>query len=430
MFTWKIALRYLTAGGWGLSKRALLAVIGVALMVMLWIVLVSVQSGFIDAFRERVLGASSHVTVTRYGVYFDDYDEIQRRIETVGAVEETSPYMLLQMQITGNNLRTRPGVFVKGVDIELLPRMNNIEAMINEGSLAALQWDGTNSDVQAGQGQPDEQEPAIPAARIGLGSVLATKIGVEVGDTVRLNSPLTGMRELGGSGAGSDLAWADYEVGAIIKTGFLDYDSKLVLMDYRALQTWYGRGDVVTGVEVVLDDAFAAVAVSEAIAEAIGSGMYQVLPWPDMHRNLFRSLTIQKQLFTGVATAGVVVASFLVLCVLIMIVLEKRKDVGVLRSMGATQGAIRVIFLLQGLAIGVIGAIVGVIGGYLMCLLLRSVRFGLAIEVYRIDYLPVGMHWEDFVVGGLSAVALCVLATIYPAHRAARVMPLDAIRAD
>lgn len=439
MYSWFIGRRYLMGLTGRPNTRTLVAILGVTLMVAQWIVMVSIQTGFIDSFREHVLGASSHITVSKYGVYFSEYRDLQRRIEEDPDVEASSPFMLLQMQISGNDTRSRPGVYVRGVDVDASQKVYPIDQMLSAGTYESLRYTPKEDvvvDLDPDRELTAEEIDALfedPAeevlATVALGSVLARQIRVEVGDVIRLNSPLSGIRDLNVQDAmpqGPTVAL--FEVSAIIDTGFLDYDSKLVLVDYKALQKWYGRGDVVTGLEVRARDAFAASEVASRLQDRVGASRYLVMAWPEMHQNLFATLNMQKLVFMFVATSGMIVSSFLVLSVLVMIVLEKRKDIGIMMSLGATRRGVRRIFMLQGLAIGVIGSALGLFAGWLVCLGIRQVRIDLALEVYRIDHLPVGMNPIDFVIGAAAGITLCVFATIYPARRASSVDPLEAIR--
>lgn len=440
MYSWFIGRRYLMGVTGRLNTRTLVAILGVTLMVAQWIVMVSIQTGFIDSFRDHVLGASSHITVSKYGVYFSEHRDLRRRVEEDPDVVAASPFMLLQMQISGNDRRSRPGVYVRGVDVDSSRLVYPIDQMLREGEYESLRYT-PKEEVALGELDPDREltpeeidalfeDPTEEVlSTVALGSVLARQIRVEVGDIVRLNSPLSGIRDLNVKDAmpqGPSVAL--FKVSAIIETGFLDYDSKLALVDYRALQDWYGRGDVVTGLEVRTRDAFDATAVGGRLQEKLGSSRYLVMAWPEMHQNLFATLNMQKLVFMLVATSGMVVSSFLVLSVLVMIVLEKRKDIGVLMSIGATRRGIRRVFVLQGLAIGVIGSALGLFAGWLVCLGIRQIRIDLAMDVYRIDHLPVGMNPLDFVIGAVAGISLCVLATLYPALRASAVDPLEAIR--
>ena len=415
-----IARRYLSGSGRApLSLRATLAMIGVAIMVAQWIVIVCVQIGFIDTFRDSVVGASAHITLNRYGVYFSDYRQLQAQIEEVPGVVASAPYINYQMQISGQVRGSRPGVVVKGVEIDTIGLMTNLPTLVTAGSLDALRF------------VPEEVGDGVQyVPTVALGSVLAERIGVGVGDVVRLSSPLAAMRDLGITSDETGPTSTDARVGAIVNVGFYDYDSKLVLTDFRALQHLFRRGDAVTGLEIRIEDAFQAVPIAQAIEQRVGPSRYLVLPWPELHNNLFASLQLQKLAFTIVSTAGLIVSSFLVLCVLIMIVLEKRKEIGILRSMGMERRGVMQIFIWQGFIIGTVGAVGGALLAWVICEVIANIDFSLAIEVYRIDHLPVSRDPATFLQGALGAAALSLLATLYPAWRASRVVPMEAIRHD
>lgn len=437
MYIWLIARRYLISQTGRLTARTTIAIVGVLLMVAQWIVMVSIQSGFIDAYREHVLSANPHIRITRYGMYFDEYKKVQDRIADDPAVASSAPYLLMQMQLSGKNIRKRPSVWVRGIDLDVMkPRM---EAMVSDGSFDALRYQESasailnhddNDETDLVDNLPDDPPAGGDVAgEVALGSLLAKQVRVDVGDIVRLDSPLSNFNISGSENAGPrGPAVAAFRVGAILNTGFHDFDAKLVMMDYRTLQQWNGRGDVVSGVEVEVKDPYKAREVAASMQDTLGAARYQVMDWTEIHQSLFGALKRQKLMFAIVASSGVLVSSFLVLSVLIMIILEKRKDIGILKSLGARRRDISRIFVRQGLVIGMTGSLLGLIVGWLLCLGLRTVRIGVAFEVYRLHYLPVSMRPGDFFLGWLAGVALCLLATMYPAYRAASVDPLEALQ--
>lgn len=436
MYSWTIARRYLLSQTGRPTTRSIIAIVGVMLMVAQWIVMVSIQSGFIDAYQEHVLGANPHVRITKYSMYFGDYPDVQRRVKKDAEVVESSPYLLMQMQLSGQNVRQRPSVWVRGIDVDVMPKMTRMDAMVTDGALDDIRYDAPDevAHIDADDAEIDydtifEESEDQAMGKVALGSLLAKQVRVEVGDVVRLNSPLSNFHVAGAEEAAPrGPAVAAFEVAAIVNTGFHDFDSKLVVMDYRALQEWNGRGDVVSGVEVQVKDPYEARRVAERLEEELGAARYQVMDWTEIHQNLFGALKRQKLIFAIVASAGVLVSSFLVLSVLIMIILEKRRDIGILKSLGARRKDISRIFMLQGLSIGVVGSFAGLFVGWLLCLFIRTIKIGVAFEVYRLHYLPVSMRPTDFFIGWLAGVALCFVATLYPVYRAASVDPLEAIR--
>lgn len=404
--------------GRGVSLRSLAAITGVAIMIAQWIVITSINTGFIDVFRDRVLGVNPHVVLSKYNVYFSEYEELQAKAESVAGVKDTAPFILYEMQITGNNPRRRPGLAIRGVDVDKFRSMNDIEDMVVEGDLEGLRYRG---ELVAG---PNPPEPP----GIAIGTVLAEKIGVKVDDVVRLNSPLSTMRNLGTRTGDSGPTWANFRVAATFNSGFYDFDSKVAVTDYGALQDIFKRGDVVTGIEIQLDDPSETEAAITSLEQLIPNYRYQLRGWPELNRNLFASLNIQKLVFAVVSGAGVVVGGFLVLCLLVIIVLEKRHEIGVLRAIGATQFDIVKIFMMLGVQLGLMGTVLGLTLGYLVCQLIAAIHFDLAFEVYRIAELPISTRPAEFAIAGAGALLICLIATLYPAYRASKISPIDAIQ--
>lgn len=417
-----IGIRHLMSiRGSFLSTLTVLAVAGVAMSVAAFIAVVSVAGGFVDSFRERVLGVNPHVVVTKYGVHFAEYRDVSARVAEVDGVVSVSPFLLHEMLVTAEGSRARPGALVKGVDVDTLARDEALTRLVSAGSLDAMRYDGVLPDDDAGD---DE------LIGVALGRVLAERVDAEIGDVITLLSPTRALRQAGIRTGDSAATWARFRVAAVIDSGFYDYDNRLVVVDYRALQDVFGRGDVVTGIDVRIDDVFATERIKEAIESSLPQGRYRVLDWQQINRNLFTSLNLQKLVLTLVMWVLVVVSSMVIVCVLVMLVLEKRREIAILRSMGATSGGVMRIFVVEGMTIGVLGTALGLALGWLACIILQRVDFGLEFEVYRIDALPVSMHVHEFALAGLGALLVCLLATLYPSRKAARVTPLDALRYD
>lgn len=404
-----------------LSTLTTLAILGVALSVSATTVVVSVATGFVDTFRDNLLGVNAHVVVTRYGMFFAEYRQVQEALEEVDGVVATTPYILHEMLITSTTSRTRPGVLVKGTDIDVFANEIISDRVDVVGDLTKLRYNGSLRSDPSGEERP----PGIA-----LGSVLAERLKVEIGDVVTLLSPMRSLSTLGLVAEESGPTWARFRVEAIMSTGFYDYDHRLALMDYHAMQDLFGRGDMVTGVEIRLKDGTSTEASTAAIGSVLTTGRYQVLDWPRIHRNLFASLNLQKLAVTLLMGALIVVASSVILCVLIMLVLQKRRDIAILRTMGATRAMILRLFMFQGLVIGFVGTVLGIIGGLALCWLIGSIDYSLDLEVYRIDHLPVTVNWRDLVGIALGTFVICGIATIHPAIQAAKISPVDGLRND
>jgi len=306
-------------------------------------------------------------------------------------------------------------VVVRGVEVNELIDEARLEQYVLEGALSDLLYDPLVSDASA---------PGLF-----LGAELARTLDAEVGDTVTLVSHLRGI----GIGLGpSQMAPTDarFRIVGVFEVGYDDFDSQLALADLPALQTVINRGDVVTGIDVRLNDLFDTRGVGQQIVGSLPAGSFQALGWQEIHRNLFRSLAIQKLALSLVMVFIVVVASFNIISTLVMMVLDKTKEIAILKSMGATTGGIMRTFMAQGLAIGLVGTAVGLVGGFLTCKAIEQVHFGLDPSVYKISNLPVDMRLSEFVMVAIVAVSISFIATIYPAWRAGRLKPVDGLRHD
>lgn len=417
-----IGFRHLRSSGRSfLDTLTLLAIAGVALAVAAFLPVVSVAGGFVDAFRDRVLGVNAHLVVMKNGVYFGNYAEVAGEIEALPGVESTAPFIIREMLVTSTTSSARPGALIKGVDGDALAGRDELLEMVTAGDLRGLALRGPIHT---------DSTPDASHAGIALGKVLAERLRCEVGDTLTLVSPLRGIRSLRGSDGESAANFARVQVAAIVDTGFYDYDSRLVLMDYRAVQQLLGLGDTVMGVEVRLDDADDTGEVKADIADLLATGRFRTLDWREINRNLFSSLQLQRLAMTLIVAFLVIVASTVIFCVLIMMVLEKRREIAVLRSMGATAGGVMRIFVVQGMTIGAVGTAVGLVVGLLVCRLLVAVDFGLEFEVYRVPSLPVTVRGSEVALAALGTLAQCFLATLYPSWRASQVSPAEALRYD
>lgn len=262
-----------------------------------------------------------------------------------------------------------------------------------------------------------------------LGRSLAKQLAVGLGDCVQITSPTVGIA-FGASGAMRSPIAKQFRVTAIFEAGFDQYDSKLVYTDIYEAEAFYDQGDSVTGVEMKVDDIDRAKDIAREVDVALGNGVYHTMDWHELNHGLFTALLIQQIGMSFVLALIIVVAAFTVIATLIMIVLEKRREIALLKAIGAPDRAILRIFLYQGGIMGVIGTGLGLLVGYGGCRALASYRFPLDPKVYFISTLPVNIRPQEFLVTGGIAVIICLLATIAPALYAAWQRPSDGLRAD
>lgn len=271
-----------------------------------------------------------------------------------------------------------------------------------------------------------EQVKALPGVVIGRS--LAKRLGVGLGDCLQITSPQIGM-SFGGGHARPPIA-KQFRVIAMFEAGFDQYDSKLVYTDLYEAQAFYEQGDSVTGVEAKVDDIEKAADISKQVDKLLANGVYHTMDWRELNHGLFTALLIQQIAMSVVLTLIIVVAAFTVIATLIMVVLDKKKEIGLLKAIGASDDAILRVFLYQGGIIGLVGTALGLAVGWVSCRFLLAYGFPLDPKVYFISKLPVNVRPTEFVITGVVAILICLVATIFPALYAARLRPSDALRAE
>jgi lipoprotein-releasing system permease protein len=265
---------------------------------------------------------------------------------------------------------------------------------------------------------------AMPGIVIGVS--LAKTLSLKIDDCVTVTSPTIGYSFSGGS-LKPPVA-RRYRVIAIFEAGFDQYDSKLVYTDLYEAQTFYDQGDTVTGVEMKIDDINRAPEISRQISDMLGSGLYHTMDWEELNHGLFTALRIQQIGMSAVLALIILVAAFTVVATLIMVVLDKKKEIAVMKAMGATDEAILRVFLYQGAIIGLGGTTLGLLLGIVVCKGLLVYGFPLDPKVYFISHLPVQVRPQEFLLTGLIAIVICLAATIIPSMYAARLRPAEGFR--
>lgn len=270
------------------------------------------------------------------------------------------------------------------------------------------------------------QVQALPG--VVIGKSLAKRLAVGLGDCLQVTSPQIGMT-FGASGARPPIA-KQFRVIAVFEAGFDQYDSKLVYTDLYEAQAFYEQGDSVTGVEAKVDDIEHAADIAKEVDRVLANGVYHTMDWRELNHGLFTALLIQQIAMSVVLTLIIVVAAFTVIATLIMVVLDKKKEIALLKAIGASDDAILRVFLYQGGIIGVVGTALGLIIGWVGCKGLAAYGFPLDPKVYFISKLPVNVRPTEFLITGAVAIVICLVATIFPALYAARLRPSDGLRAE
>jgi len=379
-------------------------VLGVMLGVMTLIIVLGVMNGFERDLKDKILGTVSHLVVMSHSSRrLTDWHALMKRIDVFDGVKATTPYIYGQAMLSTHG-RVR-GVVVRGIDSKSAGRVISLPKYLIDGSV---------SDLAAGRDG---------LAGIFVGKELAVASSIRVGDVVQLISP-QGKR----TPIGAIPRVQTFRVTGIFKTGMYEFDSNLVYMELPQAQKFFEMGDGVTGIEVHLKDIYQAPKLGTRIEASLGSPFW-TRTWQDMYRNLFSALKLEKIAMFVILTFIVLVAAFNIVISLIMLVMEKSRDIAVLKALGATSKRIMRIFMAEGIVIGVVGTCLGAAAG--LCgaaLLTRYPIIELPEEIYTITTLPVAIDAADVAIICVVALTICFLATIYPSLRAARLEPVEALR--
>jgi lipoprotein-releasing system permease protein len=413
----------------------LISIGGVATGVWALTVVLSVMSGFEQDLKSKILGAHAHGVVLKYGQNdFTDWRGTQDRVLGVPGVAASTPFLYAEVMLSaGQNLT---GSVLKGIDTSTVGRVTEIPRNLDKGRLEWLDRPDEIPEAAPRATLRDALEdagkapPAAPAPRetlpgILLGRELARGLRVGVGDLVNVVSPFGDIGP-----AGPQPKSRPFRVAGILYSGFYEYDAKFAYLQLAEAQRFFGTGDSVTGLELKMKDVNTARPVMRRVLGALEGYPFRTKDWGEMNRNLFSALMMERIAMAVILGFIMLVASFIVVATLVMLVLEKTREIAVLRSMGATTTSIMKIFVAEGLAIGAVGTGFGLLLGLGTTSLVAKVGIPLDPEVYYISHLPVLVDGGDFALVALAALALSYLATIYPATRAARLEPVDGLRSE
>lgn len=310
-----------------------------------------------------------------------------------------------------------------------VPTPAEVEAALAAETLPELPSDEAEAKwIEASEEHAPEHKDDRVLPGLVLGVTLARELDIQLGDRVKVISPLSGIDTSLVGGETTTPKSRDFRVIGIFQAGFQEYDSKLVYVDLYEAQVFQDQGDTVIGVEMSLHDIDKSEDVALRLERDLGGGPFRTMDWRELNHNLFTALEVQKVVLILVIAVIVVVAAFNVVATLIMIVLEKRREIAILKAMGATDLAILRIFMVQGAAIGVVGTSLGLAIGGAICGYLNHFRFPLDPKVYLIDHLPIRTSITEFAITVVIALGICVTSTLIPSFWAARLLPADGIR--
>jgi len=408
----RIALRYLRARRKDafISVTTLLSAVGVMIGVAALLVTLSVMGGFEQSLKQRVLALSFQVEVVSSLGSIPNYADLQQKISAVPHVSGSDPFIIGQAMLSSG--RGLGGVVVRGIEPDNPVIVGQWSRYMTEGSLADLQ--------KAYRPATPTDQPSQGAVAIGV--TLAQKLKVKRGDPIRIIAPIVGV-------AGNLTARSsNFGVGAIFDSGMTFLDTNIVFMDLMRAQNFFGRPGVVDGIDVHLSSLDATDQVADTLRGVLPS-QFRVRTWMQYNQSASAGFAMLKRVYSMVLLLLIGVAAFNLIATLIMVVMEKRKDVAVLMAMGATPAEIRRVFVWKGLIVGAAGTAAGLIIGAIGCAVLERYHFiHISREIYGISSVPIAVDPMSFVWVAIASMVLCLLATIYPARQASHQMPVEVFR--
>lgn len=379
-------------------------------------IVLAVMTGFEEDLRDRILGFNPHVVISSLQGFVDGYAEVVDTVSQVPEVVAVAPFVYGQVMVSAG--QSVSGSLVRGVDPSLASAVVDIEAHLSFGEVDQL---GQKQELTF---QTEETVQTVQLSGVLVGHELARQLGVFVGDPINIISPLSTTP----GPLGVVPRVKRFIIVGVFDAGMFEYDSALIYMSLADAQQFFTLGEQVTGVEVKIRDVYQAQTVARELEGVLGFP-YTTRDWTEVNSNIFAALKLEKVVYFIVLLLIVLVAAFNIIATLIMVVMEKRKDIAVLKSMGATGNAISRIFIYKGLIIGVVGTLMGTLLGWVGCWLLDRYEFiELPKDVFYVSTLPVKMYAENFFIVGVASMIICLLATIYPARQAARLAPVEVIR--
>jgi len=384
-----------------ISLISVISVLGVAVGVMALIVVLSVFTGFTEGLRDQIIGINAHILVQKFGGEIDNPEQLQKKVLSIDGVVATTPYIYGLALISSG--KSSAGIVLRGIDPKNAGKVIKIESKMLNGSLMDL--------------AADQSLPAII-----LGKDLAATLRVTAGRKIRLispNGPLTPMGVLP--------KVRTCLVTGIFETGMYEYDSTMGFINLTTARNLTGMDQGVHGLEIRVTDVDKANITAAAIKEQLGNA-YSVRDWMQINQNLFAALKLEKIGIFIALDLIILVAALNIISALVMMVMEKTRDIAILKSMGASTGSIMRIFFYQGAVIGLSGTVLGVVSGLGLCALLKRYKIiELPSNVYPMSTMPIKVEPMEVAVIAVSAILITLAATLYPSWKASRIRPAEAL---
>jgi lipoprotein-releasing system permease protein len=414
-FELKIGLRYLKAKRKStfISIITFISTAGVTLGVMALIVVLAVMTGFERDLKEKILGTNADLVVIRSGAPLEGYRPLMDRLTQLPGVQAATPFIYNQVMLsTGRHVS---GVVLRGIEPVSDKKVTRLSRSIVQGDMETL----------------EPVEAAKTAPGILIGRELAKQLNLVLGDRVNVVSPTGTITPLG-----MMPKLKPFQVTGIFNTGMFEYDSTLAYVSINQAQKFFDLGDTVTGIQLKVADVYATTELAQRINREYGPELY-ARDWMQMNKNILFALKTEKVVMFIILTLIVLVAAFGIASTLFMVVMEKTRDIAILKTMGARSSSIMKIFVLEGLIIGIIGTILGVLSGLLIACNLEPIiamvqkvtgKNFFSKEIYYLDHFPSHVVVSDVVIISVTAILISFVATLYPAWQASRMLPAEALR--
>jgi lipoprotein-releasing system permease protein len=448
-FTSFVAARHVRSQKSGfLTVISILSICGVAISSCALSSVVSVMGGFSQDLKRKILGNNAHIVIdTVSAAPWADYDATLNTVRKVPGVTGATP--VVHGEVMASSASNLAGVIVSGIDPASINGVIDLKHNIEVGKLDYLEHPEKltrlppNEVIGIGPGGEqyykgtelpslsDDIDPDVRAVIVAkpdrpgviLGRELAKTLHVYIGDEVTLVSPLGDLGPMGVMPRTKR-----FRVAAIFYSGMYEYDATYVYTMIDSAQEYFATGDKISSIEVKVEDAEAAERVTPLVEAAVARPDLRVRDWREINKNLFSALKLERFATFIILSIAIMVASFCIVCTLLLRVTEKGKEIAILKAIGASDGSILRTFMIEGMIIGGIGTVFGVVTGLAMCTGLSWFGLRLDPEVYYIDRLPISVNGWDFLTVAAAALTICTLSTLYPAYAASRLRPVDGLR--
>lgn len=411
---WQLAVKYLRSRSKEgfLSFITIASILGITIGVMALIIVLSVMGGFQNEIKEKILGVNAHIVVLKFGGGIKNYPEIISKVTKDPDVTGAAPFILNQILISSPT--GVMGAVIRGIDPQSIGKATKLPKYMIRGTLEHLDYKRTVTTEEGGR---------VKVAGIVLGKELATNLGVTVGSLVTVISPTGALSPLGVMPK-----MEQFIVQGIFASGMYDYDSGLALIGLKSAQKFFDMDSQVSGIEISVDNVERAPEIARRLENKLGFPYY-TRDWVEMNYNLFSALKLEKIVMLIILLLIILVAAFNIASSLVMLVIDKRREIAILKTIGAKPSMVRKIFLVAGLLIGMVGIIAGDILGILSCYLLSKYQFiKLPSDIYYITTIPVKMDPAIIIIINLAALLITLLAALYPSSRAVKIKPAEILR--